>query len=85
MLRKLKEVVGLSVSGGTMPEYRAYRIKDHHIDGPPEIIVSATDDKALERAKGLIRDHDIELWAGPRFVIGIKRPSQGYAKKKTFG
>jgi hypothetical protein len=68
-----------------MTEYRAYRIKNHRIDGPPEYFVASTDEDAVERAKGLIMGHDIELWAGPRFVIGIKRPPQGHAKKRTFG
>ena len=55
-----------------MPDYRAYRIKHNHIDGPPGIIVADDDHDAIERAKLLMGGHDIELWDGPRFVAGLK-------------
>jgi hypothetical protein len=55
-----------------MSDYRAYRLKDDHVDGPPGIIVADGDQEAIERAKSLANGHDIELWDGPRFVIGIR-------------
>jgi hypothetical protein len=54
-----------------MSDYRAYRLKDDHVDGPPGIIVADDDQKAIEQAKSLANGHDVELWDGPRFVIGI--------------
>jgi hypothetical protein len=54
-----------------MSDYRAYRLKNDHIDGPPGIIVADHDKEAIERAKSLADGHDIELWEGPRFVVGI--------------
>ena len=55
-----------------MPEYRAYRIKDNHVDGVAEIVVADDDQAAIEQAKQLTNGHNIELWVGPRFVMGIK-------------
>jgi hypothetical protein len=55
-----------------MADYRAYRIKDDHVAGMPDIVVADNDEEAIGQAKGLTNGHDVELWAGPRFVIGIK-------------
>jgi hypothetical protein len=55
-----------------MPEYRAYHLKNNHIVGPPNVIVADDDQQAIEQAKKLIDGHDIELWTGARFVIGLK-------------
>jgi hypothetical protein len=55
-----------------MPDYRIYRIKDHRIAGPPEIIAADSDEEAVERAKPLMGGLDIEIWERPRFVRGIK-------------
>lgn len=55
-----------------MPDYRAYKIKNDHVDGAPTIITCDDDQKAIEAAKTLSDGHDVELWEGARFVIGIK-------------
>ena len=55
-----------------MPEYRAYRIKDEHVAGVPDIVVADNDQEAIDEAKRLTNGHDIELWNGARFVIGIR-------------
>jgi hypothetical protein len=55
-----------------MAEYRVYRVKDNHISGPPSIIVADDDQHAIEQAKQLVDGYDIELWDGPRFVMGLK-------------
>jgi hypothetical protein len=55
-----------------MPDYRAYKIKNDHVDGAPTIITCDSDQKAIEAAKALADGHDVELWEGARFVIGIK-------------
>jgi hypothetical protein len=55
-----------------MPEYRAYQIKNNHVAGAPIIITCDGDREAIQQAKKLMDGHDIELWDGPRFVIGIK-------------
>ena len=55
-----------------MPEYRAYQIKNNHVAGVPIVITCANDREAIQQAKKLGDGHDIELWDGPRFVIGIK-------------
>ena len=62
------EVTGKRV----MPEYRAYRIKNNHVAGVPDLITCDSDGEAIRQAKKLADGHDIELWDGPRFVIGIK-------------
>jgi hypothetical protein len=55
-----------------MPAYRAYPLKDNHVAGPPNIIVADSDHDAIEQAKQLVDGHDVELWDGPRFVMGLK-------------
>jgi len=55
-----------------MPEYRAYLIKDKRIAGPPTLIDADADPVAIEQAKQLVDGHDVELWEGPRFVIGLR-------------
>ena len=55
-----------------MTAYRVYRIKDKHIRDAPSIVVADNDQQATEQAKQLVDGCDVELWDGPRFVIGIK-------------
>ena len=51
-----------------MAEYRAYTVgRDGHFTGF-EPMVCGDDSEALERAKGLLDDHDIEVWSGERLV-----------------
>ena len=38
----------------------------------PSIVVADSDHDAITKAKQLTNGHDIELWDGPRFVMGIK-------------
>lgn len=55
-----------------MPDYRVYLIKSNHFEGPPDVITCDSDAEAIEQAKQLVDGHDVELWEGPRFVIGLK-------------
>ena len=55
-----------------MPEYRVYKIKNNHVANAPVIITCDGDREAIQQAKKLVDGHDVELWDGPRFVIGIK-------------
>jgi len=55
-----------------MPDYRAYKIKNDHSSGVPITITCDNDREAIEAAKRLVDGHDVELWDGSRFVIGIK-------------
>jgi hypothetical protein len=51
-----------------MAEYRAYTVgRDGHFIGF-EPLVCADDYEAMEKAKGLVDGHDIELWNGLRSV-----------------
>jgi hypothetical protein len=54
-----------------MAEFRVYRIKDKHITDPPTIIEADADLVAIKKAKLLVDGCDVELWEGPRFVIGL--------------
>jgi hypothetical protein len=61
------------IAGGiARPDYRAYKIKNDHVTGVPAIITCDTDQQAIEAAKTMADGHDIELWDGARFVMGIK-------------
>ena len=54
-----------------MAEYRAYTMdSDEHFLGF-EPLVCADDTEAIEKAKGMVGGHDIELWCGPRLVIRL--------------
>ena len=55
-----------------MSEYRAYRIKNEHIDGVPVVITCDDDNVAIEQAKRRLSGHYIEVWDGARLVAGIK-------------
>jgi hypothetical protein len=55
-----------------MPDYRAYVIKNNHVAGVPVVFTCDSDQEAIQQAKKLVDGHDIELWDGSRFVIGIK-------------
>jgi hypothetical protein len=56
----------------SMPDYRLYKIKNNHIAGVPVVFTCDSDQDAIQQAKKLVDGHDVELWEGPRFVIGIK-------------
>jgi hypothetical protein len=55
-----------------MPGYRVYFIdRTGQISRPPEIVEFADDREAAQKAKQLGDGHDIEVWDGPRFVVGL--------------
>jgi hypothetical protein len=61
--------------GMGMEEYRAYIVgPDGHFTGY-EPLVCGSDSEAIENAKRLVHDHDVELWSGARFVVRLKRNS----------
>jgi hypothetical protein len=46
-----------------MSDYRAYLLdRAGRIIGPPEVISCHGDAAAIERAKQLVDEHDVELW-----------------------
>jgi hypothetical protein len=55
-----------------MPDYRVYKIKNNRIAGAPVVVSCDSDRDAIQQAKKLVDSHDVELWDGPRFVIGLK-------------
>ena len=55
-----------------MAEYRIYKIKDNHITEPPTVIQADADPVVIEKAKQMVDGHDVEVWEGPRFVIGLR-------------
>jgi hypothetical protein len=52
-------------------EYRAYAVGSdgHFIEFVA--LVCVDDAEAIEKAKRLADDHDVELWSGERFVIRV--------------
>ena len=55
-----------------MIDYRAYSVNNKdHIESPPTIITCVGDKEAIEEAKQLKWDLDIELWQASRFVARI--------------
>jgi hypothetical protein len=56
-----------------MPAYRVYSIdQTGHVSRPPEIVECADDQEASQKAKQFVDGLDLEVWDGPRFVIGLK-------------
>ena len=56
-----------------MPAYRIYSItRASHVSGPPAIVDCADDQEAAQIAKLFIDGKDVEVWDGPRFVVGLK-------------
>ena len=55
-----------------MADYRIYKIKDNHIAEPPALITADADPEVIEQAKELVDGHDVEVWEGTRFVIGLR-------------
>ena len=70
-------------AGCTMPEYKAFLIKNDKIDIAATVITADSDEDAIEQTKPLVDGHDIELWLGPRFVMGFKARGANNGKKKT--
>lgn len=66
-----------------MPEYRAYLIKDAQFAAAPTIIEADADDVAIEQAKRLIDGHDVQLWQGTRFVVGLRSKAEKEAPKHS--
>jgi hypothetical protein len=60
------------LGGRTMTTYRAYNIRDNRISGAPTIMWAETDTQAIEQAKQLVVDANVELWDGSRLVICLK-------------
>jgi hypothetical protein len=57
-------------------QYRIYRIKDDHVDGPPTVIEADVDDAAVLQLRQRLDGADLELWQAARFVIGLRgKPS----------
>ena len=55
-----------------MPAYRIYSItRASHVSGPPAIVDCADDQEAAEIANLFIDGEDLEVWDGPRFVVGL--------------
>jgi hypothetical protein len=55
-----------------MLQYRAYIVgHDGHFIGY-EPFVCPDDTDAIERAKRLVDDHDVELWSGARLIIRLE-------------
>jgi hypothetical protein len=40
------------------------------LQGP---LVCGSEDEAIEKAKRLLDDYDIELWSGERFIVRLER------------
>jgi hypothetical protein len=55
-----------------MAEDRVYLIKDNRVAAPPTLIDADADPVAIEQARQLVNGCDVELWEGPRFVIGLR-------------
>jgi hypothetical protein len=54
-----------------MADYRAFMVgSDEHFVGF-EPTVCDTDDRAIERAKTMLGDRDIEVWCAERLVIRL--------------
>jgi hypothetical protein len=53
-------------------DYRAYPVgADGHFIGY-EPLICADDKDAIEKARRLVVDHDVELWCGERMVIRLR-------------
>jgi hypothetical protein len=60
-----------------MPEYRIFTLtKERRIAGPAEVIDCASDKHAVEEAKILMNDHDMEVWQGSRIVMRLRPHGQ---------
>jgi len=56
-----------------MAEYRIFTLtKERRIAGPAEVIDCASDKHAVEEAKILMNDHDMEIWQGSRMVMRLR-------------
>jgi hypothetical protein len=56
-----------------MVEYRVYTVGlDGHFAGY-EPLVCADDSDAIDKARRLASDRDIELWSGPRLILRLAR------------
>ena len=56
-----------------VPAYRIYSINQAgHISGSPGIVECPDDQEAAQIAKLFIDGKDVEVWDGPRFVVGLK-------------
>jgi hypothetical protein len=53
-------------------DYRLYHLdKSGHVAGPPDGLTCDNDETAIERARRLLDDHDLELWQRDRLVMRL--------------
>jgi hypothetical protein len=63
-------------------EYRAYQIGDDGHFFSFDAFTCRDDGEAVQRARRLVGEHDVELWSGDRFVIKLPCPNKPTAKIK---
>jgi len=56
-----------------MPAYRAFFLKDQHIERPGLNFEAADDVAALEHGRKFVNGHDVEVWENARQVGVLKR------------
>jgi hypothetical protein len=61
---------------GRMTEYKVYRIRKDEAAEAPVVFEAESEAAAIERARQLVDGCDVELWQGPRFVMGLKGTSK---------
>jgi hypothetical protein len=65
-------IVSTSARRGHLPLYRAFSIYNDRIVGPPIVLTCDDDEEAIEQARKLVTDSDIELWQLGRLIIRLR-------------
>ena len=57
-----------------MDVYRAYFLDTGgKIERPPVVLECDDDPRAIELARPMVDDHDVEIWQGNRYITVLKR------------
>jgi hypothetical protein len=60
-----------------VPHYRIYSVDpEGHISAPPEIVVCADDQAAIQKAEQAVNGKGVELWEGERCVARFPSKEQ---------